>query len=125
MSIDEAIKQIDAGEQSIPSNPLANTGLSDPAYWHEVREWLEGMQAPSLAWAQEANARSLDALRRELQANALEDAANELAYLQYVKPRAEGREEYERALAVRRGNTDKWLKARAKEIRGGNHDRLA
>lgn len=40
MSIKKALAQIDAGEQSIPSNPLANTGLSDLATWHEVREWL-------------------------------------------------------------------------------------
>lgn len=36
----EAIEQIDAGEQRVPSNPLANTGLSDAVTWDEVREWL-------------------------------------------------------------------------------------
>lgn len=40
MNIEKSIEQIDAGEQVIPSNPLANTGLGDPVYWHEVREWL-------------------------------------------------------------------------------------
>lgn len=51
-------------------------------------------------------------------AKALEDAADELARLPYVRPEAEGREEYERVLAVRRGNTDKWLRARAAAVRG-------
>lgn len=50
---------------------------------------------------------------REARAQALKDAAAELARLQYVKPGAEGRDEYERMLAIRRGNTDAWLKARA------------
>lgn len=51
-------------------------------------------------------------------ANALEEAANELARLPYARPGAPERDEYERILAVRRGDTDKWLKDRATVLRG-------
>lgn len=53
----------------------------------------------------------------EAQARALEEAALELTRLPYVKPGAEGRSSYESVLAVRRGNTDAWLKTRAADIR--------
>jgi hypothetical protein len=55
---------------------------------------------------------------REAKAQALEDAADELARLPYVSPFGEGRAEYERVLAVRRGDADKWLRARAAAVRG-------
>lgn len=48
-----------------------------------------------------------------IKAEALREAAQELAQLRYVSPFGEGREEYERLLAVRRGNTDAWLRERA------------
>lgn len=53
---------------------------------------------------------------REAKAEALREAAAELSGLQYVRPNAEGRSEYEGMLAVRRGNTDAWLRARAERI---------
>lgn len=40
-------------------------------------------------------------------------AADELARLPYVKPGDEGRDDYERMLAIRRGDTDKWLREKA------------
>lgn len=55
---------------------------------------------------------------KEAAAVALDEAADELARLPYVKPGAEGRDEYERILAVRRGDSDKWLRARAAAVRG-------
>ncbi|GAA3405021.1 hypothetical protein [Pseudarthrobacter polychromogenes] len=54
--------------------------------------------------------------RREAKAEALREAAAELSGLQYVRPNAEGRAEYEGMLAIRRGNTDAWLKARAEWV---------
>lgn len=54
----------------------------------------------------------------EAKAQALEEAVDELARLPYVRPDHPDRAEYERILAVRRGDTDKWLKARAKTLRG-------
>ena len=64
----------------------------------------------------------------EAQAEALREAGDELARLPYVKPGDEGRTDYERVLAVRRGNTDRWLKERATHIEGralvaGIHER--
>ncbi|MFS0715505.1 hypothetical protein ABC337_04835 [Arthrobacter sp. 1P04PC] len=64
----------------------------------------------------------------EAQAEALREAADELARLPYVKPGDDGRAEYERVLAVRRGDTDRWLKERATHIEGralvaGIHER--
>lgn len=56
------------------------------------------------------------AIRLIAKAEILREMAQELATLTYVKPGAEGREEYEAALAIRRGNTDAWLKARATEF---------
>ena len=50
---------------------------------------------------------------QEAKATALNLAADELARLPYVAPGAAGRGEYLRTLAVRRGDTDKWLRARA------------
>ncbi|MDQ0854801.1 hypothetical protein QFZ79_002912 [Arthrobacter sp. V4I6] len=50
----------------------------------------------------------------EAKAAALEEAADELARLPYVKPDGDNRAEYERVLAIRRGDTDKWLRARAR-----------
>jgi hypothetical protein len=55
---------------------------------------------------------------KEAGAVALEEAAAELARLPYVKPNYPDRTEYERILAVRRGNTDAWLRARAAAVRG-------
>ncbi len=52
-------------------------------------------------------------------AEILRELAKELAQLQYVRPGAEGRKEYEAMLAIRRGNTDAWLKMRADEIEKG------
>ena len=51
-------------------------------------------------------------------AEILREVAKELATLQYVRPSEPGREEYEAMLAIRRGNTDAWLKKRADEIEG-------
>jgi len=56
---------------------------------------------------------------REAGARALEEAALVLVRLPYVKPGAAGRAEYERVLAVRRGNADEWLKERAMSMRAG------
>ena len=50
---------------------------------------------------------------QEAKAEALTEAADELARLPYAAPGAPGRAEYERILAVRRGESDKWLRARA------------
>ena len=52
----------------------------------------------------------------EAKAKALRGAASDLAKLAYVVPGAAGREEYESRLAVRRGDTDKWLHSRADMI---------
>jgi hypothetical protein len=41
--VEKAIEQIEAGEQVIPSNPWANTGLGDLVTWDEVREWLTAL----------------------------------------------------------------------------------
>ena len=46
MSIEKALEKIESGEQAIPSNPLANTGLSDAVTWDEVREWLRTLVTP-------------------------------------------------------------------------------
>jgi hypothetical protein len=54
-------------------------------------------------------------------AEALREAAQELAQLKYVKPSGHGREEYERLLAVRRGNTDTWLRELADELEKNPH----
>lgn len=47
MSIQRAIEQIDAGEQSVPFNYTMNTGLSDAVLWSEVREWLVSIAGDS------------------------------------------------------------------------------
>lgn len=58
----------------------------------------------------------LDDVILAIKAEALREAAQELAQLRYVRPSEEGREEYERLLAVRRGNTDAWLRERADKL---------
>ena len=60
----------------------------------------------------------LEAAAPIIRAECLEEAARDLAQLPYVKPDQPGRAEYESVLAVRRGNTDGWLLARAKAERG-------
>lgn len=50
---------------------------------------------------------------QEAKAKALREAAKDLASIAYVVPGGAGRAEYESRLAVRRGDTDKWLHARA------------
>jgi hypothetical protein len=57
-----------------------------------------------------------EAIRAEAKAEVLRELAKELATVQYVRPGMEGREEYEAMLAIRRGNTDAWLKMKAEEI---------
>lgn len=52
----------------------------------------------------------------KIKAQALRDAADILVKLEYVRPNAPGRDEYERMLAIRRGSTDKWLKELADKI---------
>jgi hypothetical protein len=59
----------------------------------------------------------LEAVAPYLKAQALEEVAAELARLPYVRPDSPARDEYERILAVRRGDTDKWLQERAKSYR--------
>lgn len=54
---------------------------------------------------------------QEAKAEALTDAAKELTALPYAKPEAPERAHYERMLAIRRGNTDTWLKERAERIK--------
>jgi leucyl aminopeptidase (aminopeptidase T) len=76
-----------------------------------------GADWPAQAYEGEARA-ALDEVSPALFAQALEDAADELARLPYAKPDAPERAEYERLLAVRRGDTDKWLRARAAAVRG-------
>lgn len=67
----------------------------------------------------ESNARAaLQAAAPIIRAEVLEAAAKDLAQLAYVRPDAPGRKEYERLLAVRRGNTDAWLKERAAAMPG-------
>ena len=61
---------------------------------------------------------ALEAAAPIIRAECLEEAARELAQLPYVKPDQPGRAEYESVLAVRRGNTDGWLLARALAERG-------
>lgn len=61
---------------------------------------------------------TLEAAASFIAAQALEDAAKELAQLPYVRPAAPGRNEYVRLLAVRRGNADGWLLTRAAALRG-------
>lgn len=56
---------------------------------------------------------ALEAAAGIIRAECLEEAAKELAQLPYVKPGHPDRAEYERVLAVRRGNADAWLRARA------------
>lgn len=58
-------------------------------------------------------------LIREAKAEVLREVAKELATLQYVRPGELGRKEYEMMLAIRRGNTDVWLKDRADQIEQG------
>lgn len=55
----------------------------------------------------------------KIKAEVLRELAKELASLQYVRPGEPGREEYEAMLAIRRGNTDAWLKKKADEIEKG------
>lgn len=57
-----------------------------------------------------------EAIRAEAKVEVLRELAKELATLNYVRPDTEGREEYEKMLAIRRGNTDAWLKSKADEI---------
>jgi hypothetical protein len=56
------------------------------------------------------------AIRLIAKAEVLREMAKELATLAYVRPEGEGREEYEAMLAIRRGNTDAWLKEQADKI---------
>lgn len=56
---------------------------------------------------------------RDAKAKALRDAADDLTRLPYIKPGDPGRDEYERTLAVRRGNTDNWLRTRADALTKG------
>lgn len=65
----------------------------------------------------EAAQAALEAAAPFIRAQALEDAAKELARLEYKSPFHPDRAEYERVLAVRRGNADGWLKARAEAER--------
>lgn len=60
---------------------------------------------------------ALEAAAPHAAAQALSEAADELAKLPYVRPDHPGRAEYERLLAIRRGNTDRWLRDRADSIR--------
>lgn len=46
----------------------------------------------------------------------LRELAKELGQVPYVRPNENGREEYEAMLAIRRGNTDTWLKEKANEL---------
>jgi hypothetical protein len=57
-----------------------------------------------------------------IKAQALREAADILSRLEYVRPNAAGREEYERMLAIRRGWTDKWLKELADQIEQEDHN---
>ncbi len=57
-----------------------------------------------------------EAIRLIAKVEILREMAQELATLPYVRPNAEGREEYEAMLAIRRGNTDTWLKEKATEL---------
>ena len=59
---------------------------------------------------------SLSLIEKQAQVEVLRELAKELAQLPYVRPDGEGRKEYEAMLAIRRGNTDAWLKAKADEI---------
>jgi hypothetical protein len=52
----------------------------------------------------------------QIKAQALREAAAILSRLEYVRPDAPGREEYERMLAIRQGWTDNWLKELADQI---------
>ena len=63
-------------------------------------------------WRTQARA-ILQAAAPLIRSQALEDAAEELAKIVYVRPGKPGREEYERLLAIRRGETDRWLIRRA------------
>ncbi|MCP1414389.1 hypothetical protein [Paenarthrobacter sp. A20] len=73
--------------------------------WPEDRAVIAAIMAPLL---------------NQVRAEVLQEAADELARLPYVRPGAEGRSEYERMLAIRRGNTDQWLKEWAAEIRSSH-----
>lgn len=55
MTLHDAIRQIEAGEQVLPGDtyPSWNTGLSDLVLWHEVRDWLASLAAnpaPEFEW---------------------------------------------------------------------------
>lgn len=82
-----------------------------PNYEHDTAPYLNAKLAAHQVAA-------LSALIQEAQAEALRDAADELAKLQYVRPGDPGRDEYESMLAIRRGNTDGWLKRRADKLEG-------
>jgi hypothetical protein len=59
---------------------------------------------------------ALEAAAPHIVAQALNEAADELAKLPYAHPDAPDRAAYLEVLAVRRGNTDAWLRARAAAV---------
>jgi hypothetical protein len=88
-------------------------GWEGPPFW----ESLDQDDPSRLEYLATARA-ALEAAAPFIASQALEDAAAELARLPYVKPDEPGRAEYESVLAVRRGNADGWLLARAATLRG-------
>jgi hypothetical protein len=80
-------------------------------------EWDHLPESIKPGWIKEARAQC-EAAAPFIAAQALDEAADESARLPYVKPDDPGRGEYERVLAVRRGDADKWLRARAAILRG-------
>ena len=90
---------------------------------HGDGSWPDCPADARLGWVKGAQA-TVEFLARhgfgpvaEAKAQALESAARELSQLPYVRPGHPGRADYERVLAVRRGNTDVWLADRAKQER--------
>lgn len=91
--------------------------FGDGQIWH-----AESDDTPPPLYARDLEAlaravESLETLVPHAKAQALREAADELAKLPYVRPDHPDRAEYERLLAVRRGNTDRWLRDRAEGIR--------
>jgi enoyl-CoA hydratase/carnithine racemase len=91
-----------------PEGPFADDATLDDFkvdYLITTRRLLDALSAAGFGLVADAKA------------EALEEAADHLARLEYVRPDHPNRAAYENVLAVRRGNTDAWLKARARLIR--------
>ena len=96
---------------------ISNEAVEKAAMALRDRYAIEVCELPVSSFLDDARA-ALEAAAPIIRAECLEEAAKVLAQLPYVKPDQPGRAEYESVLAVRRGNADGWLLARAAVERG-------